>query len=212
MPKIDLGKVVGPTGETGARGEKGDAGDVWVPAIDAEGNVTWAKNAGTQPPATVNIRGPQGEKGDDGAPGKDGAAGAAGATGPQGPAGPNTVSTSTSTNITGILKGDGKTVAAAAAGTDYATVAQVNARAAKPTTVTLTLKASGGAAQTLDCAGTVVDPLAQIISICPRSKADFDAYCAAGFFASVDAANRITFTGKSAPTADITVDVGIQNV
>ena len=37
----------------------------------------------------------------------------------QGPAGPNSVTTSTSTTITGILKGTGSTVLAATAGTDY---------------------------------------------------------------------------------------------
>jgi len=50
-----------------------------------------------------------------------------GTTGPQGPtgatgaAGPNTVTTSTSTTITGILKGNGSTVLASTAGTDYLT-------------------------------------------------------------------------------------------
>ena len=47
-------------------------------------------------------------------------------TGPQGPAGPtgaagpNTVTTATTTTITGLLKGNGSTVLAATAGTDYA--------------------------------------------------------------------------------------------
>lgn len=45
--------------------------------------------------------GPQGPKGDQGDPG------------------PNTVSTTTSTNLTGLLKGNGATVSAATAGTDY---------------------------------------------------------------------------------------------
>jgi len=44
-----------------------------------------------------------------------------GATGPTGPAGPNTVTTSTTTTITGLLKGNGATVSAATAGTDYLT-------------------------------------------------------------------------------------------
>jgi hypothetical protein len=47
--------------------------------------------------------------------------GATGATGATGAAGPNTVSTSTSTNITGLLKGNGATVSQAVAGTDYLT-------------------------------------------------------------------------------------------
>jgi hypothetical protein len=55
-------------------------------------------------------------KGDTGSTGSTGATGAAGAAGA---AGPNTVSTSTSTNITGLLKGTGTLVAQASAGTDY---------------------------------------------------------------------------------------------
>ena len=46
--------------------------------------------------------------------------GATGSKGDTGATGPNSVSTSTATNITGILKGNGSTVAAAVAGTDYA--------------------------------------------------------------------------------------------
>lgn len=53
-------------------------------------------------------------------PGPQGDPGATGATGPQGDPGPNEVTTATSTNITGILKGDGANVSAATANTDYA--------------------------------------------------------------------------------------------
>lgn len=49
----------------------------------------------------VNVTASQGIRGADGAPGP---------TGPQGPAGPNQVTTSTSTNINGILAGNGATV------------------------------------------------------------------------------------------------------
>lgn len=42
-------------------------------------------------------------------------------TGSRGPEGPNKVSTTTTTNISGILKGNGSTVQTAIAGTDYAT-------------------------------------------------------------------------------------------
>jgi hypothetical protein len=55
----------------------------------------------TNAPTNVNITASQGIRGADGAPGP---------TGPQGPAGPNQVSTSTSTNINGILAGNGTTV------------------------------------------------------------------------------------------------------
>ena len=44
-----------------------------------------------------------------------------GKSGPQGPAGPNEISTETASSITGILKGNGSTVAVAEAGVDYIT-------------------------------------------------------------------------------------------
>ena len=46
-------------------------------------------------------------------------------TGIPGPSGPNSVTTSTTTNITGLLKGNGSTVAQATAGTDYVTPSQL---------------------------------------------------------------------------------------
>jgi hypothetical protein len=51
--------------------------------------------------------------------GANGPAGATGATGATGAAGPNTVTSSTTTNITGLLKGNGSVVSAATAGTDF---------------------------------------------------------------------------------------------
>ena len=53
-------------------------------------------------------------------PGPQGDPGPAGADGNDGAPGPNEVTTSTATNITGLLKGDGATVSAATANTDYA--------------------------------------------------------------------------------------------
>jgi hypothetical protein len=58
--------------------------------------------------------------GGQGPQGATGSAGSTGATGPQGPSGPNAVSTSTTTSISGLLKGSGGNVAAAVAGTDFA--------------------------------------------------------------------------------------------
>lgn len=91
--------ATGATGATGPQGVKGDKGDtgpagaVYVPAIDASGNLSWSNNGGLVNPDTVNIRGPQGVKGDTGATGPQGAQGpqgeqgTQGAQGPQGPAG-----------------------------------------------------------------------------------------------------------------------------
>lgn len=83
---------VGPQGPQGPQGEKGEKGD-------------------------TGATGPQGIQGETG---PQGPGGIQGATGPQGPAGPNELTTSTVTGITGILKGNGSTVGAAVAGTDYA--------------------------------------------------------------------------------------------
>jgi hypothetical protein len=69
--------------------------------------------------------GPQGPKGDTGNTGPQGPTGATGPkgdtgnTGATGAAGPNLVSASTATDLTGILRGNGSVVGAAAAGTDY---------------------------------------------------------------------------------------------
>lgn len=51
--------------------------------------------------------------------GKQGATGATGLGGAAGPAGPNNITTTTTTNITGLIKGNGTTVSAAVADTDY---------------------------------------------------------------------------------------------
>lgn len=75
--------------------------------------------AGPEGPA-----GPKGDTGDTGATGATGSQGPVGDTGPAGATGPNAVSTSTTTSLSGLLKGNGTTVALAIAGTDYATAAQ----------------------------------------------------------------------------------------
>ena len=107
----------GPAGADGAPGAKGDTGPYYIPAVSAEGVLSWANNGGLTNPDPVSIRGPQGETG---ATGPQGPAGETGATGPQGPAGPNEISTDTASSITGLLKGNGGNVAVAVAGTDYA--------------------------------------------------------------------------------------------
>ncbi len=94
---------------------------VWSPSLG------WVNNGALQgqkgDKGDKGDPGPKGDNGADGAKGADGAPGPKGETGAQGPqgaVGPNTVSTSTSTDITGLLKGAGGKVAKAVAGTDYA--------------------------------------------------------------------------------------------
>lgn len=74
----------------------------------------------------VGAAGSQGIQGIQGATGAQGNAGADGATGAQGIAGPNLVTALTVTTITGLLKGNGALVSAAAAPADY--VATADAR------------------------------------------------------------------------------------
>ena len=58
---------------------------LWKPTVSSTGVISWARSSSTTPPASQNIKGPQGVAGPKGA---DGARGPQGATGPQGPVGP----------------------------------------------------------------------------------------------------------------------------
>lgn len=50
----------------GAAGEKGESGAVFIPAVDANGNISWANDGGLENPVTRNIRGPAGAAGEKG--------------------------------------------------------------------------------------------------------------------------------------------------
>lgn len=107
----------GSTGATGATGPAGPAAGFGVPTASASGlpagsspTVSVTTDAGS--PNTAKIFNftfgiPKGDQGDQGATGNDG---------------PNVLSTSTATAFTGLVKGNGATVAQATAGTDYAEV------------------------------------------------------------------------------------------
>ena len=122
--KLDAGKLTGPAGkngEAGAAGPKGDTGP--APKITVQTAETVATPGipsvtATQDGANVTLTFDKlkGDKGDTGAPGGTGPAGPAG---PAGAAGPNKVTNTTTTDLTGLLKGDGKVVSAAKAGTDF---------------------------------------------------------------------------------------------
>lgn len=101
----------------------GEIGDYY---LDADSGNVWQKVNATEWDFVSNILGPTGATGD---------TGPTGPTGDTGPAGPNAVTTATTTNITGILKGNGSTVLAAVAGTDYVAPAALAAYAllASPT-------------------------------------------------------------------------------
>ena len=78
----------GDQGIQGVQGPKGDTGAVFIPAVDAVGNLSWSNNGGLSSPAPVNIKGPKGDQGDKGLQGPQGERGPQGLQGPQGETGP----------------------------------------------------------------------------------------------------------------------------
>lgn len=286
----------GPQGEQGVPGEQGPAGPEGPQGkqgIQGPKGDPFTYDDFT-PEQLEGLKGPKGDKGDpgaDGAPGKDGVAGATG------PAGPNTVGTSTSTDIEGVLVGEGGKVRQGVPGTDYLTpdslpnspevkdteldvaslegstpsgkmfglywnrekylysvcrdeegteqwsgalygetnpppsdatptsnssklvqsggvYAALAKKQDKPTMQTIKLTQagwSGGTTQTLTCNGVVADETKQIVDVYP-AVTNVKAYMDAGIYVSAIAANKLTFTCSSAPSADLTVYVSIQNV
>jgi len=56
-------------------GEGGGSDEIWLPSVDAEGDLSWRKSSSSTPPETVNIKGPAGADGQNGQDGQDGANG-----------------------------------------------------------------------------------------------------------------------------------------
>nr|DAO35990.1 MAG TPA: collagen triple helix repeat protein [Caudoviricetes sp.] len=93
--------------------------------------------------------------------------------------------------------------------------AAVDAKANKPKRVSVTLTASGwnssAKTQTVTVSGVLADESAQVIQPIP-AIASQSAYNAAGILATGQAANSITFTASTVPTADLSVYVVITEV
>ncbi len=93
--------------------------------------------------------------------------------------------------------------------------AAVGAKADKPKRVSVTLTASGwnssAKTQTVTVSGVLADESAQVIQPIP-AIASQSAYNAAGILATGQAANSITFTASTVPTADLSVYVVITEV
>lgn len=85
----------GVDGAPGKDGTDGKNGTTFTPAVSSDGVLSWTNDGGKSNPENVNIKGPQGETG------------------------PNSVTTSTTSNISGLLKGSGGKVAQAVANSDY---------------------------------------------------------------------------------------------
>lgn len=132
---VQVSGLQGPTGATGATGPAGATGATGPAGTNAANpNFSVATGAagssvaitGSYPNLTLTIprgdTGVTGPAGATGATGPAGATGAAGATGPAGAtgaAGPNTVTNATSTNLTGLLQGNGTSVSAIVLGAGW---------------------------------------------------------------------------------------------
>lgn len=83
----------------------------------------------------------------------------------------------------------------------------------KPKSVSITLPASGwsDSTQTVTVSGVLADETAQLIQPMP-TIASQGAYMAAGIYCSGQAANSLTFTCQTVPTADLTVYIVMQEV
>lgn len=71
-------------GKDGAPGKAGADGTTFTPSVSAAGDLSWTNDGGKANPASVNLKGPQGETGPTGPQGETGPQGPTGATGPQG--------------------------------------------------------------------------------------------------------------------------------
>ena len=113
------------------QGAKGDKGDAFTYSDFTPEQLAALKgekgDTGAQGPQGI-----QGEKGDTGAQGPQGIQGEKGDTGAQGP---NAVSEATTTEMNGILKGNGTNVTTAAAGADYASPENLNTKMNRTTSV-----------------------------------------------------------------------------
>ena len=89
---------------------------------------------------------------------------------------------------------------------------QGNVNAAKPILRTATLTTSGwsGNSQTVTVNGVVANSSAQLIYVSPANKDSATAWGEAGVFCSAQGANSLTFVCDSVPSANIGVNISIQ--
>ena len=91
-----------------------------------------------------------------------------------------------------------------------------NGKASKPTVTTVTLTAAGWNAttkkQTVPVAGVLADTSKQVIWVTQTTEAAIDAYLEAGIVPVAQAANAVTLRADTVPTADITVNIVVQEV
>ena len=183
--KYDAGELTGPQGEQGPKGDTGEQGP----------------------------RGEQGIQGPEGPQGPAGADGAPGTQGPQGPAGENGADGADATingvnaltlNATGGLTGS-------QSGSTYT----ISGNGLKPLLRTATLTTAGWSSnsQTVTVSGVVADKNAQEITVTPdpEDDASWEQWGNAGVRCKSQGNGTLTFIyTASAPTANITVNISIQ--
>lgn len=220
---VNNGSIQGPAGKNGDDGADGREVELQTSSTHIQwryaGETTWNDLV-----PLASLKGAKGDKGDDGNDGV-GVAGVTfkesdasgnnvytitltnGATydftapkGAQGSAGPNTVSTTTATNITGLLKGNGSTVSAAVAGTDYAAASHTHSYI--PTSEKGA--ASGVATLDADTKVTASQAAAAVVSI---SASMTLASAHAGRFLSCTNADAITITIPTGIAAGTEIEI-----
>ena len=249
---VDMAAV---KGEQGIQGVKGDTGKgftilgTYATLSALEAGVTDAQqgdfyNVGTEAPYHIymwddaegwhdqgQLQGPTGAQGEpgpagpQGAPGEKGEPGEKGDTGATGPSGPNTITAETATTLTGLLKGDGTSVSAAEAGTDY--VAPITGKglstndytteektkleglsAPVARTATLTVAGWSGTTQTVSVTGVTANSILTV-TYAPDSH---DAWLDAGVYCSAQGEGTLTFTCATTPVAALTANIVIVGV
>ena len=161
----------------------------FTPSVSENGDLSWSNDKGLPNPETVNIKG---EKGD---------------PGPRGPAGAD------GTGLPAPSDGDAGKVPVVQSDMSYSLVDV--SLAIKPASISVTLPASNwdssAKTQTVTVPGILADETKQLITPTP-ALAYQTAYYNAGIRCTNQAANSLTFTAKTIPTANLTVYVVIQEV
>lgn len=95
---------------------------------------------------------------------------------------------------------------------DVGAATAADVEGAKPMLRTATLTTSGWSSnsQTVTVNGVVADTSAQLITVSPANKASATAWGEAGVFCSAQGTNSLTFVCDSAPSANISVNISIQ--
>lgn len=95
---------------------------------------------------------------------------------------------------------------------DVGAATEADVEGAKPMLRTATLTTSGWSSnsQTVTVNGVVANSSAQLIYVSPANKDSATAWGAAGVFCSAQGANSLTFVCDSTPSANITVNISIQ--